>query len=107
MAVVIQYSEVPKAMWDGLHDRYDSTSDFCKAQVLASVTQKQYTGQPMDEYLAEWEFADAHLKTMNAALNENTLITLFFESFGGSSSQSYGNVITALQTSEYCTWKDV
>ncbi len=56
----------------------------------------------MDEYLAEWELADAKLNCMGSPIDERTLITLFLESFGGGQHKDFGAAITALKTQECC-----
>lgn len=105
MAVIMNDTNSPNVQWESLHERYDSISDFQRAQVLTSITRKKYEEEPMDKYLAEWELADAHLKSMGAGLDEYTLVTLFFESFGGSQHRSYSGAITALQTKETAVGK--
>lgn len=61
----------------------------------------------MDTCIAEWEFLDTKLKSMNSGLEENMLTTMFFESFGGNESKWYENFIAALQTKDICRWSDV
>lgn len=58
-SAAIRYFESRKTIWDALHERYASTSNCNKEQVLAALSQKHYNGQPMDKYLPEFKFADA------------------------------------------------
>lgn len=107
MASVLKFSECAKHMWEGLVRRYGSSIVFNKARVLSDIMRKRYRNQKMDIYIAEWEMLATKLKSIDEALEDTTLVTMFFESFGAGKHKEYGSTITALQTIEEVNWEVV
>lgn len=103
-SVVRRHLKDPTAMWTALHERYASDSTFTKASVQTKLARMRYDEEAMDLYVHEFEMMAAQLESMNAALDEGMLVTMFLESFGLRSASEYGSTIAALQTREDLTW---
>ena len=67
----------------------------------------RYDGQKMDLYVHEFEEMAAQPEPMNAAMNEDMLVTMFLESFGLRKASEYGSTISAPQTREDLTWSQI
>ncbi len=88
-----------------LFERYASDTTFNKATVQTSLARLKYSGQKMDEYVAEFEGLSAKLEAMGASMDEGMLITMFFESFGYRKDSPYGPAIAALLTKDDLAWE--
>jgi len=104
LAAVIKHRSDAKKMWDALIERYAGTNTFNKANVQTAIAKLRYTGQRMDQFVAEYEHLAAKLDAMDASMDESMLITLFFQAFTGNAGNKYAAVIAALQTKDTLTW---
>ena len=71
MSMVMPIYDSPKMIWDGLYYRCDYPSDFDIAQIHSGLSRKTYNGKTMVKYTSEWEYAAAHLESIEASLNES------------------------------------
>ncbi len=78
-AVVMRDKKHPKKAWDALFERYASDTTFNKATVQTSLARLKYSGQKMDEYVAEFEGLSAKLESMGASMDEGIQDSIIFK----------------------------
>lgn len=89
-------SERSRQDCNSLQEWYSARTTFIKATADSKLAQLKYTGQPMHEYMKEWELCSAQLASMDVLIDEGLLMATFIQSFGDRTRSSYGAVLAAL-----------
>ena len=92
--------ENPHKMWTRLSDRYAISNLVTRVQLHTKLSRFSYSGQPMPDYIDDFEEVFNRLSAMESPVSEQMQVAMVLASFGDKSKPAYGQVVASLQMKE-------
>ena len=88
--------ENPEKMWTRLRDRYAISNLVTRVQLHTKLSRFSYSGQPMVDYIDDFEEVFNHLSALESPVSEPMQVGMVLASFGDKSKSAYGQVVASL-----------